>query len=196
MTIPRQTAIVETLGSGVLSGKAAPVPEVTPYIRELAGRMEAITFSLDGIGLAAPQAGEGLRMVSLCLTDPHRDRPDSPGEMLLIPRLPATFINPEILERSAETCTAEEGCLSVPGLYAPVTRPSRVVFRGTTLDGETLEYECAGLLARLVQHEVDHLDGICFVDRLTDAVAKRYKKELNAILRNGKRTNYKKAVII
>ena len=131
----KQTAIVETLGSEVLAAKAAPVTEVTQYIRELAKRMEAITESLDGIGLAAPQAGESLRMVSLCLRDPHREHPDSPGEMLLLPKLPATFINPEIIERSSETCTAEEGCLSVPGLYAPVTRPSRIVFRGTTLDG-------------------------------------------------------------
>lgn len=196
MFMQKKTAVVETLGSLVLAAKAAPVTKVTPEIREFAKRMEAITFSLDGIGLAAPQAGKSLRMVSLCLTDPHRDRPDSPGELLLIPRLPATFINPEITEYSKETCTAEEGCLSVPGLYAPVTRPERVIFRGTTLEGELLEYECAGLLARLVQHELDHLDGICFTDRLTESAARQYKKAINSILRSGKRSNYKKIVII
>ena len=192
----QSTATVETLGSEILYAKSLPVTEVTPYHRVLARLMLDVVTAMDGLGIAAPQVGKNIRMITLNLTDPHRERPDSPGELLLVPKLPATFINPEIIEYSAETVTADEGCLSVPDLFAPVTRPARIVFRGTVLDGETVEYECAGMLARLIQHEIDHLNGICFVDRLTAEVKKQFAKELNAVKRSSAKRKFQKIVII
>lgn len=192
----KNTAVVETIGSEILYARSEPVGEVTPYHRVLARLMLDVVTAMDGLGIAAPQVGKNIRMITLNLTDPHRERPDSPGEMLLVPKLPATFINPEIIEYSDETVTADEGCLSVPDLFAPVTRPARIVFRGTVLDGETVEYECAGMLARLIQHETDHLNGICFVDRLTAEVKKQFSRELNAVKRSSAKNKFKKIVII
>ena len=166
------------IGEATLRKKCKPVKDFDDDLAEFLDDMRETMYDNDGMGLAAPQVGVLRRAVIVEVNNMFLE-----------------LINPEIVEMRGETIE-EEGCLSVPGLYAPVTRPSRIVFRGTTLDGETLEYECAGLLARMIQHELDHLDGICFVDRLTDDVAKKYKKDINAVLRNGKRTDYKKIVII
>ncbi len=187
---------VQTYGSEILKAKSRPVDVVTPELRQLAERMANLLSSLDGIGLAAPQAGENLRLVTLGLTDPRRLNPDSPGELLFLPRLPMAVVNPEIIDYSRETGEAEEGCLSVPGIFAPVERPLRVVFRARTLDGEQLEFECAGLLARLIQHEFDHLDGISFIERLSPPARRDVDRDLRRLLRQGEKSNYRKAVIV
>ena len=111
-------------------------------------------YKAPGIGLAAPQVGVSERLIVLDVAD---------GEE----RRPMVLVNPEIVWRSGERATAEEGCLSLPGQFADVTRPQAVKVRYLTEHGEERVLEADGLLARCVQHEIDHLDGILFVDHLT-----------------------------
>ena len=94
--------------------------------------------------------------------------------------------------RSEELSTREEGCLSVPDIYAPVVRPARVVFRAQILDGDFVEFECGGLLARCIQHELDHLDGFLFTDRLTADVSRQIRGDLNRLEKLGQSCNYRR----
>lgn len=159
-------------GHPALRRHSEPVTAVTPELRELAGRMIVTVFENEtaGVGLAAPQVGVNTRLIVLATHDPNKPPASatSAGELLLNPRMPLALINPEVIWFSAETETREEGCLSVPEAAGPVERPARVVLRASTLDGELIQVECAGLLGRCIQHEIDHLDGILFVDRLRD----------------------------
>lgn len=155
-------------GDPALQQRSVDVPRVTPAIRALADAMLATLATLEGIGLAAPQVGRRLNLVVLNVPPPDRDEPPatSPGELALLPRMPLVLVNPKLSEFSAQTSISSEGCLSIPRLRADVERPDfvRVTFR--TLDGEALDCRCGGLLARCLQHEVDHLNGILFVDRV------------------------------
>lgn len=159
-------------GHPTLRRRAEPVYAVTPEIRELASRMIVTMFENEvvGVGLAAPQVGVSTRLIALATHDPAKPVPPdaSPGELVLGPRMPLALVNPEILWFSAETVTREEGCLSVPEAAGQVERPARIILRASTLDGEVLQLECGGLLGRCLQHEIDHLDGILFIDRLHD----------------------------
>lgn len=123
-------------------------------VRALVPRMFRSMYEAPGIGLAAPQVGQGLRLVVIDL-QPN----DAPAPMVLI--------NPEIVAASQEEATREEGCLSLPGQYADVTRPARVRVRYQDEAGAKREVEADGLLAACLQHEIDHLDGVLFVDHLS-----------------------------
>jgi peptide deformylase len=123
-------------------------------VQALVPRMFAAMYAAPGIGLAAPQVGVGLRLVTVDLM-PN----DQPAPMVLI--------NPEIVATSTQTETREEGCLSLPGQYADVTRPARVRVRYEDVHGTRQEIEADGLLAVCLQHEIDHLDGVLFVDHLS-----------------------------
>jgi peptide deformylase len=111
-------------------------------------------YHAPGIGLAAPQVGVGLRLAVIDLQLDER-------------RNPVVLVNPEIVARSTELATREEGCLSIPGQYADVTRPARVKVRFEDQAGIRTEIEAEGLLAACLQHELDHLDGVLFVDHLS-----------------------------
>lgn len=137
-----------------LRAKAKPVAVDDPRIGDLSARMLATMYKAPGIGLAAPQVGEMLRLVVL---DLHEN--DTPAPMVLV--------NPEVVASSAETAVREEGCLSLPGQYAEVTRPARVKVRYRDLTGAKREIEGDGLLAACLQHEIDHLDGVLFVDHIS-----------------------------
>ena len=141
-------------GDPVLRRKADPVPVVNDEIRELIERMFATMYVEEGVGLAAPQVGRSLRVFVIDVEDEG------------IPRVKQAFVNPVIVERSENTMTGEEGCLSIPTLRADVKRPARVVIEATDADGKPFRMEAEGLLARALQHEQDHLDGILFLDRL------------------------------
>jgi peptide deformylase len=141
-------------GDPVLRRKAEPVGEVTPESRALIEGMYAIMYAARGIGLAAPQVGVSRRVFIL-------DVPGEEGE-----RVKRAFINPVIKERSG-SMVDEEGCLSIPGLYADVKRHARVVFEALDEAGAPFRIEGTGLLARALQHELDHLDGVLFIDRLS-----------------------------
>ena len=160
-------------GADALHRPAEPVPEVTPEIQNIIDDMVQTMYVAPGIGLAATQVGAPLR-VFVCDISVGRNSQD-----LL------AFINPEFVEREGMQLE-EEGCLSVPGFNATVARPSRAVLKGLNREGVEQIVEASGLLARCFQHEMDHLDGTVFVDRLRglqkDLIVRRIKK----LARSGK----------
>lgn len=141
-------------GDPVLRAKAAPVSEFTPELRDLVQGMFECMYRAEGIGLAAPQVGEGIRVFVV----------DVPGGEDAL-RVKRAFVNPVIVEKSG-AATDEEGCLSIPGFRADVKRAARVVVEAADENGAPFRIEAEGLLARALQHETDHLDGILFIDRL------------------------------
>ena len=143
-----------------------PVETVTPEIRTLAADMLETMYDAPGIGLAAIQIGVPLRVVTIDLAKPASEREEgdtTPAE----PRNPMVFINPQIVWSSEERSAYEEGCLSIPEYYEEVERPAAVKVRYMDLDGKDQEIAAEGLLATCLQHEIDHLDGVLFIDRLT-----------------------------
>jgi len=140
-------------GDPVLRRKADAVPAVTDEVRALIESMFATMYTEEGVGLAAPQVGRSLRVFVVDVEDEDA------------PRVKQAFVNPTIVERSGEV-VGEEGCLSIPGIRADVKRHARVVVEALDADGKPFRLEAEGLLARALQHENDHLDGIVFLDRL------------------------------
>ncbi|MBW8269535.1 peptide deformylase [Caldovatus aquaticus] len=155
-----------------LRAKARAVgPGDAEAVRALVPRMFAAMYAAPGIGLAAPQVGVGLRLAVVDLQP--EDKP-----------APIVLVNPEVVAASAERALREEGCLSLPGQYAEVERPARVKVRFQDLTGARREMEADGLLAACLQHEIDHLDGILFVDHLSplrrNMILRKLAKELKA----------------
>jgi peptide deformylase len=153
----------------MLRARARPVRDGdADAVRALLPRLFATMYRAPGIGLAAPQVGVGLRVAVVDL------QPENT-------RAPFTLINPEIVAASEELATREEGCLSLPGQYADVTRPARVKVRFQDEAGARREIEADGLLAACLQHEIDHLDGVLFVDHLSplkrNMILRRLAKE-------------------
>lgn len=142
---------IRKYGDPVLRKKAAPVTRVTPELRKLAGDMIETMRKEPGVGLAAPQVGESIRMIVFEVPDLHLG--------------PTVYINPEIIEKRG-TVKGEEGCLSIPEISGEVVRHQWVKVKARTLEGEEVTVEYAHLPARVMQHEIDHLDGVLFVDRL------------------------------
>jgi len=159
--------VIKTVGAPVLREKAAPITVVTPEIRSLAADMIETLKAANGLGLAAPQVGESVRLIVLDRgylawdTLPEEERTQSTCRYE-----PDVLVNPEIVYHEG-SYEMEEGCLSVPGYRAPVTRSARITYRWQTLDGEERERTAERLEAVAVQHEIDHLDGILFIDRLS-----------------------------
>jgi peptide deformylase len=154
----------------ILKAKSRPVgPQDNATVRALLPRLFATMYLAPGIGLAAPQIGQGLRVAVVDI---------QPNDV----RHPIALINPEIIARSLELATREEGCLSLPGQFADVTRPARVKVRYLDATGARREIEAAGLLSACLQHEIDHLDGVLFVDHLSalkrNMILRRLAKEL------------------
>ena len=141
-----------TLPDSRLKTIAQPVAEITDEIRQLAADMLETMYAAPGIGLAATQVDRHLRMVVI---DVSEDKSE-----------PLVLINPEIIEK-AGIQTHEEGCLSVPGIYAKVKRADQVMVKYQDLDGQWQELQAEGLLAVCIQHELDHLKGIVFLDHLS-----------------------------
>jgi peptide deformylase len=158
-----------------LRAKAKPIAANDPRVPALAEKMLATMYRAPGIGLAAPQVGEMLRLVVI---DIHPD--DQPDPMVLV--------NPEIVAASQEIATREEGCLSLPNQFADVTRPAVVKVRWMDLTGAKREIEADGLLAACMQHELDHLDGVLFVDHISalkrNMLLRKLAKELKAKTRD------------
>ena len=143
-------------------------PADSDVVRDLIPRMFATMYNAPGIGLAAPQVGESLRLIVIDLMPDDKKQPHS-------------LINPEVVAASSELATREEGCLSLPGQYADITRPARVKIRYLDETGMKREMEADGLLAVCLQHEIDHLDGVLFVDYLSalkrNMIMRRLAKE-------------------
>lgn len=167
----------------VLKKPAAPVTAVTDDIRALIKDMFETMYATRGIGLAAPQVGQSLRILVMDVeqtgdTAEGDDAEAAPAP--LVPGKPIAVINPEIVWTSDELNTYEEGCLSIPGQYAEVERPEKVRVKFLDENGQAQEMEADGLLATCVQHEIDHLDGVLFVDHLStlkrDMLLRKLKK--------------------
>jgi peptide deformylase len=186
---------VYTYGAEILKNRAREIEEITPEIREIAEEMLLAMRLFDGIGLAGPQYGVGLRIVALGV--PFSDHGAvSPGEAALLPRMPMVVINPEISALGGAKDIQDEACLSVPGISAPVERSQFIQFRARTIDGELIDCECGGMLARCLQHEIDHLDGILFVDRLTEDDFSSIEAKLKRLKKNGRKKDFKKIISV
>lgn len=155
---------LQIYGSRALRQKARPIESIDRSIRRLVADMLDTMHLEKGIGLAAQQVGSDL---AVCVVEVPAEYDKAEDGNLLNPaiKMPLVLINPEILQESDEQCTMEEGCLSFPGIYFPITRPSEVTVRFRDLSNEDQEVHCRGLLARAVQHEIDHLNGVLIVDR-------------------------------
>ena len=146
--------IVYTVGAPVLREIAAPVAVVDDQIRQLAADMIDAMGYFNGIGLAAPQYGKSLRLVVIDV--PQESNTGSPGEVLLLPKMPLVLVNPEIM------------------------------------DGDFIEIECGGLLGRCIQHELDHLDGKLFTDRVEPDTARQIRGDLDRLTRIGQSRNFRR----
>jgi peptide deformylase len=189
--------IVYTYGAPVLKKLAEPVDRIDGNILEIGNEMLQAMVAFEGIGLAAPQIGISLKIMALNLpTDPDdgAELTSSPGENVLLPRMPLLLVNPEIISFSSACGIRNEGCLSVPEIYAPVIRPLSIRLRGITMGGEVIDFECGGLLGRCIQHEMDHLEGMLFVDRLTPDEFAIIEPELNALEKSGSRNEFKRKI--
>jgi peptide deformylase len=159
-------------GDPVLHAAAAPVDRIDDSTRSLLDDMIATMYAAPGIGLAAPQVGVPLRLIVIDLSVG-----EDPSQVIRL-------VNPELVEREGEQ-KHEEGCLSVPGYGGSPTRPARVVVRGLDPDGRERVHTGTDLLARAFCHELDHLDGLLFVDRLSPLKRDLMRRKLRKRAREG-----------
>ena len=162
------------IGCDVLRQRGEPVTAFGEALEQHIPRMLEILHEEGGIGLAAPQVGLAQHFFILVANVDDDEREED--EVLLM-------ANARIVERSKEEVAIEEGCLSIPGLRAEVTRPERVRVQFQDVGGESVELETGGMLARVIQHELDHCEGILFTDRLSPARRMLLKKRLADIER-------------
>jgi peptide deformylase len=141
-----------TLGNELLRRRAAKIPHIGPEYQKIAGDLVEALRERKGVGLAGPQVGLMERIFAIYIEGDE----------------PRTFINPSILETSQELAKYEEGCLSIPGIYTDVVRPKTVKVQAWNEKGRPFTMEADGLLARVILHEYDHLEGILFIDRISE----------------------------
>lgn len=171
------------IGDPVLREKCAEVTEITEEIATLAENMLETMCHANGVGLAAPQIGRALRLAVIDVShDPEcvSFMTINGEEVDMVEHMPLVFLNP-VMELDGPRAVETEGCLSIRGVRAPVGRPSIVRVRFQQLDGSEIEVETDGLLARAFQHEIDHLDGILFLDRLSPAAKMAIRKQLKSL---------------
>ncbi len=136
-------------GNEILRKKSAPVKEITPELLALIADMKETMTQSNGIGLAAPQIGKNIRLIIVATKEGER-----------------ALINPEIISKSILKETDEEGCLSIPGCFVKVKRHKSIAVRALNEDGTASTFKAQGLYARVIQHEIDHLDGVLMIDRI------------------------------
>lgn len=165
MPIDAQRLRIVQYPAPVLRQKAKPVPEITDEVRSVARRMIELMHDAEGIGLAAPQVGLAWRMfvVHVPVADDRSPEHDPPTATAT----PIVCINPKLSQPSRDLVPFEEGCLSLPEIRGEVRRPSQITLTATALDGTTYTLRAADLLARCIQHEFDHIDGVLILDRMT-----------------------------
>jgi len=161
---------IELLGSDILRRRADEVPGPDPELDRLIEDMFETMYAAKGIGLAGPQVGVAKRVIVV-------DVNDEGGEKLG----PFALLNPRVVEAGSEVDKHEEGCLSIPNVTGVVERPWHVVVEGLDRQGQPVTLEADGMLARCLQHEIDHLDGILFIDRLSplkrNMLLRKYRKQ-------------------
>jgi len=169
---------IRLIGDPVLRKRAQAVTEFGPPLRELADHMYETMVDAVGVGLAAPQVGLSLRFLVVGI--PQDDEEDG-GEGLKL----MAFANPRIVEQAGR-CVREEGCLSIPEIREEVERPERIRLRWQDLDGVEREDWFEDLEARVIQHEMDHLEGVLFVDRISPARRATLKRRLEQVAQRGR----------
>lgn len=160
-------------GNPTLTKKAEEIINLDKYIEELAHNMIQTMYAAPGIGLAAPQINESKRLITVDLSVGEN------SQNLII------LINPELISQEGELIS-EEGCLSVPDINEKVARPSRIIIRGIDLKGNEKTVEAEGLLARVLCHEIDHINGKLFIDHLSFLKKSLIKKKLKRAIQTGK----------
>ena len=173
----------------ILRAKGKHIEKIDNRIRELAQNMIETMHAANGVGLAAPQVGESLQLTVLDVSQVE----DRPSTMELNGEntdrqsaMPLVLINPEI-DLGSETEMGTEGCLSFPEITGEIERAKSVTVRARNLDGEAIEIEATGFLARAIQHEVDHLNGILFIDRMSSAAKTSLSSKLKRLLKETQR---------
>lgn len=176
-------------GDPILRAKGKQIEKIDDHIRELAANMIETMHAANGIGLAAQQVGEALQLTVLDVSQIE----DRPSALKLNGRdvdptesMPLVLINPEI-ELGGETEIGTEGCLSFPEITGQIERAESTMARAQNLEGDKIEIEASGLLARAIQHEVDHLNGILFIDRMNSAAKAALSSRLKRLQKQTKR---------
>jgi peptide deformylase len=170
-------------GEPVLRRKGARIEKITPEIKQLVADMFETMYDARGVGLAAQQVGKELQICVIDVTG-VKDRPSTMqiGGKAVDPEkeMPLVLINPEI-KPVGDPVTGPEGCLSFPEIYGDITRPGEVEVTATNADGERYSFHASGLLAKAVQHEFDHLQGILFIDRMTSETKSEVRAEIEGL---------------
>jgi peptide deformylase len=170
-------------GAPVLRRKGAKIREITPDIHELITDMLETMQAASGVGLAAQQVGHALQLTVLDVRD-VKDRPSTlqiDGQSVDPDQhMPMVLVNPHVTPLGP-VVTGAEGCLSFPEIYADIPRPESAEVRATNQHGQPIKFQCGGLLARAIQHEHDHLQGILFIDRMPREVKAPLQTELDAL---------------
>ncbi len=176
-------------GDPILRAKGKQIEKIDDHIRDLAANMIETMHAANGIGLAAQQVGDALQLTVLDVSQ-IEDRPSTlklnGKDVDPTASMPLVLINPEI-ELSGETETGTEGCLSFPEITGEIERAELAMARAQTLEGDKIEIEASGLLARAIQHEVDHLNGILFIDRMNSAAKAALSSRLKRLQKQTKR---------
>jgi len=162
---------IVTYGHPCLRWKSKPITEITPELKATVRKMFELMYSANGIGLAANQVGLPYRFF---VVNPAADADEPEEEMV--------FINPEIVRRKGSVI-GEEGCLSLPELYGDVPRAEEIVVEAFDMDGQGFEVSCSELVARVIQHESDHLDGVLFIDRMEESEREELSRNLDDFAR-------------
>ena len=185
-------------GEQILKTRAAEVTKFDENLRELGSDLVETMYAENGLGLAAPQIGESKRVFAIDMR--RRVDTETPcvfaidgKELPLDIAMPLIAVNPEVEEIGEYVIVSEEGCLSFPGIYAEVERSEAVKMKYKDVDGNPHELVCEGLFARCVQHENDHLDGVCFIDLLRskelfkiDSKLRKLRKQTREVLKENK----------
>lgn len=175
---------IYTYGQTVLRKIAEPIDENYPDLKELIQNMYETMTHADGVGLAAPQIGLPIQLLVIDLAPFHESDEE-------LSQFKITMINPEFIEKSEETISYDEGCLSLPGISETVVRPETVIVNYLDEDFNEHEEEFSGFKARVIQHEIDHLEGHLFTDRINPLRRQLIKTRLTNISKKKVNTNYK-----
>lgn len=174
---------IKKYGDPILRQRGAPIEKITPEIKKLIADMFETMHANHGVGLAAQQIGKALQLTVIDVRE-AKDRPSTlelkgkPADANEI--MPLVLINPEI-KPSGDFVESGEGCLSFPQIYSELSRPEFVDVKAMNEKGKIIEFRAGGLLSRAVQHEVDHLNGILFIDRMATAKKRELKPELDEL---------------
>lgn len=178
--------MIRYFGDPILRQKASPITEITPEVRQVVADMQATLKAHPGWGLAAPQVGHPIRLFLSWVPD-CRVATEYDVEASFDPSQIRVYINPKLINPSNEICTYVEGCMSLPDIFPPVTRPIGITVEAMDLEGNTFTRDLWGFQARVIMHENDHLNGVLHIDRTPPRDRKLLEPQLRALKKQEKR---------